>query len=41
MKTLDIKFKLLAVTNRYYEATAEREKEREYTRRVKVISKIL
>ena len=39
VKTLDMKFKLLAVINRDYEAMLEREKERKYTGRVKDISK--
>ena len=41
VKTLDMKFKLLTVINRDYEAMLERAKEREYTCRVKDISKIL
>ena len=41
VKTLDMKFKLLTVINRDYEARLQRAKEREYTRRVKDISKIL
>ena len=41
MKTPDMKFELLTVINRDYEAMLQREKEREYTRRVKDISKIL
>ena len=41
VKTLDIKFKLFTVINRDYEAMLERMKEREFTRRVKDISKIL
>ena len=41
VKTFDMKFKLLTVINRDYEAMSERAKERVYTRRVKNISKIL
>ena len=41
VKTLDMKFKLLAVINRDPEAMLERARERAYTRRVKAISKIL
>ena len=41
VKTLDMKFKLFTVTNRDYEAMLQRANERECTRRVKDISKIL
>ena len=41
VRTLDMKFKLLAVINRDYEAMPERAKERVYTRGAKNISKIL
>ena len=41
VKILDIKFKLMTVTNRYYKTKIERVKETEYTQSVKDISKIL
>ena len=41
LKTLDMKFELFTVINKDYEAMLERAKEREHTRRVKDISKIL
>ena len=41
VKMLDMKFRLLTVTNRDYEEMLQCAKEREYTRRVKDISKIL
>ena len=41
VKALDMKFKLLTVINRDYEAMLQRAKERECTRRVNDISKIL
>ena len=40
-KTLDMKFRLLTVIKRDFEAMLERAKEREYTQEVKDISKIL